>query len=72
MARAFRLTQRKEKIMITLYDYIGELWVELRGCHFTRRERVAANAELATAIAEQAELDRAFDRALTLISGKAR
>jgi hypothetical protein len=36
----------------------------LRGCGFTRRERAAVQAELARAIAEQAELDRAFDVAL--------
>jgi len=50
--------------MITLYDHIQELRAELRGCGFTRRERAAVQAELARAIAEQAELDRAFDRAL--------
>ncbi len=47
--------------MITLYDHINELRAELRGCAMTRRERVQAQAELAKAIAEQAELDRAFD-----------
>jgi hypothetical protein len=36
----------------------------LRGCGFTRRERAAVQAELARAVAEQAELDRAFDLAL--------
>jgi hypothetical protein len=50
--------------MITLYDHIQELRAELRGCYFTRRERAAVEAELARAVAEQAELDRAFDRAL--------
>ena len=50
--------------MITLYDHIQELRAELRGCRFTRRERAGVEAELASAIAEQAELDRAFDRAL--------
>ena len=50
--------------MITLYDHIHELRAELRGCVFTRRERAAVEAELARAIAEQAELDRAFDLAL--------
>jgi hypothetical protein len=30
----------------------------------TRRERVGVQAELAKAVADQAELDRAFDRAL--------
>jgi hypothetical protein len=50
--------------MITLYDHIQELRAELRGCGFTRRERAAVEAELARAIAEQAELDRAFNNAL--------
>lgn len=50
--------------MITLYDHIQELRAELRSCYMTRRERAAVQAELATAIAEQAELDRAFDSAL--------
>jgi hypothetical protein len=50
--------------MIALYDHIQELRAELRGCHFTRRERAQVKAELAKAIAEQAELDCAFDRAL--------
>ncbi|HTT79537.1 MAG TPA: hypothetical protein VMF86_07665 [Stellaceae bacterium] len=50
--------------MIALYDHIQELRAELRGCHFTRRERRRVEAELAEAIAEQAELDRMFDRAL--------
>ena len=50
--------------MITLYDHIWELRAELCGCHFTRRERKRVEAELAKAIAEQAELDRTFDRAL--------
>lgn len=50
--------------MIALYDHIQQLRAELRGCHMTRRERVAVQAELAKAVADQAELDRAFDRAL--------
>ena len=50
--------------MIALYDHIQELRAELRGCCFTRRERARVEAELAKAIAEQAELERAFDRAL--------
>lgn len=54
--------------MITLYDHIQELRAELRGCRFTRRERVAVEAELANAIAEQAELDRAFDAAPEALS----
>ena len=50
--------------MIALYDHIQELRAELRGCYFTRSERAAVQAELAQAVAEQAELDRAFDIAL--------
>jgi hypothetical protein len=50
--------------MITLYDHIQELRAELQGCGFTRRERAAVQAELARAIAEQAERDRGFDLAL--------
>jgi hypothetical protein len=64
MTGAFRLLQRKEGTMITLYDHIQELRAELRGCRFTRREQAAVEAELAQAVAEQTELDRAFDRAL--------
>lgn len=54
--------------MITLYDHINELRAELSGCHFTRRERAAVQAELTKAIAEQAELDRAFDAAVQALS----
>jgi hypothetical protein len=50
--------------MITLYDHIQELQAELRSCYFTSRERAAVQTELARAIAKQAELDRAFERAL--------
>ena len=50
--------------MTTLYDHIQELRAELRGCYFTRRERASVQAELAKALAEQAELDHAFDHAL--------
>ena len=53
--------------MIALYDHIQELRAELRGCRFTRRERAAVQAELARAMAEQAELDRAFDAALNAL-----
>jgi hypothetical protein len=49
--------------MITLYDHIQELRAELRACRFTRRERAAVEAELAKAVAQQAELDRAYDTA---------
>ena len=47
--------------MIALYDDIQELRAELRGCVMTRRERATLEAELARAIAEHAELDRAAD-----------
>ena len=50
--------------MIALYDHIQELRAELRGCTMTRRERANVQAELAKALAEQAELDRAFDSAM--------
>ena len=50
--------------MITLYDHIQELRAELRGCHFTKRERAAVEAELAKALGEQAEIERNFDRAM--------
>jgi hypothetical protein len=58
--------------MITLYDHIQELRAELRGCYFTRRERAAVEAELTRAVAQQAELDRWFDRALQAHFGKGR
>jgi hypothetical protein len=47
--------------MITLYDHIQELKAELRNC-VARRERAAVQAELVKAVAEQAVLDREFDR----------
>jgi hypothetical protein len=50
-----------EDEMMALYDHIQELRAELRRCYMTRRERAEAEAELARAIAEQAELDRRFD-----------
>ena len=50
--------------MITLYDHIQELRAELRGCHFSKRERAAVEAELARALAEQAGTERSFDRAI--------
>jgi hypothetical protein len=55
--------------MTALYDHIRELQAELRHCHLNRRERAAAEAELAQAIARQAELDRTFD---TLFDTRAR
>ena len=53
--------------MITLYDHIQELRAELRGCRFTRCERAAIEAELAKAVADQAEVERAFDQALAAL-----
>jgi hypothetical protein len=50
---------------------IQQLRAELRGCHFTRRERASVQAELAQAIAEQSELDRAFDIALEALHSPA-
>lgn len=50
--------------MITLYDHIQELRAELRGCYFSKSERAAVEAELAKALAEQAEIERNFDRAM--------
>ena len=47
--------------MTMLHDHIRELQAELLHCHLTRRERTAAETELAQAIARQAQLDRAFD-----------
>jgi hypothetical protein len=61
----------KDRTMIALYDYIQELRAELRGCYFTPQERSAAQAELAKAIAQQAELDRAFDAALQALQSPA-
>jgi hypothetical protein len=67
MTAAFRLSTRKETTMIALYDHIQELRAELRGCYLTRRERVAVEAELAEAVADQAEVERAFDQALAAL-----
>ena len=50
--------------MIALYDHIQQLRAEFRGCYMTRCERAAVQGGLAKAVAEQAELDDAFDRAL--------
>jgi hypothetical protein len=66
MTPAFRLSTRKETTMITLYNHIQELRAELRGCRFTR-ERAAVEAELAKAVADHAEVERAFDQALAAL-----
>ena len=55
--------------MITLYDHIQELRAELRGCHFSKRERAAVEAELAKALAKQAEIERNFDRIIGAYRG---
>jgi hypothetical protein len=57
--------------MITLYDHIQELRAELRGCYMTRHERTSVKAELIEALAQQAELDREFDRALEALQSPA-
>ena len=57
--------------MIALYDHIQELRAELRGCTMTRRERASVQAELAKALADQAELDHAFDRAVEALHNPA-
>lgn len=49
--------------MITLYDHIQALRAELRSCHLTQCERTETEAELARAVVQQAERDRAFDAA---------
>jgi hypothetical protein len=72
MTRAFRLlTTEGEDDDRALYDHIQQLRAELRGCSFTRRERAAVQAELATAIAAQAELDQALDSALASLQNPA-
>jgi hypothetical protein len=50
--------------MITLEQHIHELQAELRGCWMSRRERAEIEVELAKAVAQQAEIDREFDKAL--------
>ena len=49
--------------MLTTYDTIQELRAELASCHMTQRERAGVQAALEAALAEQAQLDRAFDKA---------
>jgi hypothetical protein len=58
--------------MLTTYDQIQQLRVELANCGFTRRERKQAEAELKRLMAEQAELDRAFDQALEALDRETR
>ncbi len=47
--------------MTALYDHIQALRAELRSCYLTRHERTEIETELAKAVAEQADRDRAFD-----------
>ncbi len=47
--------------MIALYDQAQELRLEIRFCAMTRRERAETRTGLNRLLAEQAELDRAFD-----------
>jgi hypothetical protein len=54
---------------MTLHDHIHELRAELRSCAMTRPERARVEAELAAAIVEQAEIERAFDSALEALGG---
>ena len=58
--------------MLTTYDQIVQLRVELNNCGFTRRERRQAEAELKRLIAEQADIDRAFDQALEALDQERR
>ncbi len=51
--------------MITLEQHIHELQAELRGCSMSRHERGEIEVELAKAIAQQAEIDREFDKMLS-------
>jgi hypothetical protein len=54
--------------MLTINDQIWQLRAELKNCGFTRCERKQAEAELKRLMAEQAELDRAFDQALEALN----
>ena len=58
--------------MIALYDHIQELRAELGGCIMTRRERADVQAELATALAEQAQRDRELDQAFEALNADER
>ena len=58
--------------MLTTYDQIQQLRGELANCGFSRRERRQAEAELKRLMAEQAELDRAFDQALEALDQEKR
>jgi hypothetical protein len=47
--------------MLTIYDEIQQLRIELAACILSPSEREAAQAELAKLLAEQAVIDRQFD-----------
>lgn len=47
--------------MLTIYDEIQQLRIELAACIFTPSERAAAQVELAKLLVEQAAIDREFD-----------
>ena len=53
--------QTEERHMLTIYDEIQQLRIELAACILSPSEREAAQAELAKLLAEQAVIDRQFD-----------
>lgn len=55
--------------MIALYDHIQQLQAELRNAS-SRRQRAMIEAELKTAIAAQAALDREFDQMFEALAGE--
>ncbi len=52
--------------MLALYDHILQLQNELRHCQMTKRERAAARAALAEALAKHTQAERSLDHALGL------
>ena len=52
--------------MLALYDHILQMQNEIAHCQMTKRERAAARAELAEALAIHAQAERALDEALDL------
>lgn len=57
---------QQENRMLALYDHIIQLRSELQHCQMTKRERAAARAALAEAIAMHAQAERSLDDALDL------
>lgn len=55
--------------MIALYDHIQQLQAEWRSAS-SRRQRAVIAAELTTAIAAQATLDREFDQLFEALAGE--